>query len=105
TCFNSIANLRKRGRHLQVGLMTGEDFRPRLPMELVIARELELVGSHGMQAHQYPRMLEMIRDGRLQPDRLVRQTVDLERAAAALGDPGALHVAGVTVIDRFQAGS
>ena len=101
TCFNSIANLRKRGRHVQVGLMAGDDYRPALPMELVIAKELEIVGSHGMQAFEYPRMLEMISSSRLAPDTLVRQHVDLKAAAAALGDPGSLHVAGVTVIDSF----
>ncbi len=101
TCWNSIASLRKRGRHVQVGLLAGDDFRPRLPMELVIANELEIVGSHGMQAFEYPRMLEMISAGRLDPAALIRQTVGLERAAAALSDPEALHVAGVTVIDRF----
>jgi len=102
TCCNSIASLRKRGRHVQVGLLAGNDFRPRLPMELVVANELEIVGSHGMQSHRYPQMLDMIRDGRLEPDRLVGQTVDLDQAAAALGEPEALHVAGVTVIDRFR---
>lgn len=101
TCCNSIANLRKRGRHVQVGLMAGDDYRPRLPMDLVIAKELEIVGSHGMQAFEYPRMLEMISAGRLDPASLVRQTVNLEQAAAALGEPDALRVAGVTVIDRF----
>lgn len=101
TCFNSVANLRKRGRHVQVGLMAGDDYRPSLPMELVIANELEIVGSHGMQALEYKGMLELICTGRLAPDKLVRQTVDLESAAASLGDPDALHVAGVTVIDRF----
>ncbi len=101
TCFNSIANLRKRGRHVQVGLMAGDDYRPALPMELVIAKELEIVGSHGMQAFEYPRMLDMISDGKLAPDTLIRQHVDLDKAAAALGDPESLHVAGVTIIDRF----
>jgi len=101
TCSNSISNLRKRGRHVQVGLLAGDDYRPRLPMELVIANELEIVGSHGMQAHEYGRMLTMIQEGRLQPDKLIKQTVDLETAASALGKPGELHVAGVTVIDRF----
>ena len=101
TCFNSIANLRKRGRHVQVGLMAGADYRPALPMELVIAKELELVGSHGMQAIEYPRMLEMITSGKLTPDTLIRQHVNLETAAAALGDPRSLHVAGVTIIDSF----
>ena len=101
TCYNSIANLRKRGRHVQVGLMAGDDYHPAVPMELVIANELEIVGSHGMQAYEYDRMLQMILNGKLDPQKLLGQTVDLERAAMALCDPGELQVAGVTVIDRF----
>jgi alcohol dehydrogenase len=101
TCYNSIANLRKRGRHVQVGLMAGEDYHPQVAMELVIANELELYGSHGMQAHEYEDMLQMIIDGTLQPRALLGQTVTLERAAAALGSPDELQVAGVTVIDQF----
>ena len=102
TCYNSVANLRKRGRHVQVGLLAGNDFQPPLPMELVIAKELEIVGSHGLQAFEYERMLAMISDGELNPSMLIRQRVDLDQAAAALGQPGQLHVAGVTVIDRFD---
>lgn len=101
TCYNSIANLRKRGRHVQVGLMAGEDYHPALPMELVIANELEIVGSHGMQAFEYEKMLRMIESGELQPDKLVRQTVSLRRAAETLGNPAELQVAGVTVINEF----
>jgi alcohol dehydrogenase len=101
TCYNSIANLRKRGRHVQVGLLAGDDYHPSIPMELVIANELEIVGSHGLQAFEYGRMLQMIADDKLQPQKLVCQTVDLERAASALGNPAELQVAGVTVIDRF----
>ena len=101
TCFNSIANLRKRGRHVQVGLMAGEDYHPPVPMELVIANELELVGSHGMQAFEYKSMLHMIEKGELQPHKLVRQTVSLERAAETLGTPGDLQVPGVTIINKF----
>lgn len=101
TCYNSIANLRKRGRHVQVGLLAGDDYHPAVPMELIIANELEIVGSHGLQAHVYDRMLQMILSGKLDPQKLLGQTVDLERAAIALSDPGELQVAGVTVIDRF----
>jgi alcohol dehydrogenase len=101
TCTNSISALRKRGRHVQVGLMAGDDYQPALPMEHVIANELEIVGSHGMQAFEYGRMLDMIESGALQPDLLVCQTVPLARAAEALGNPADLRVAGVTVIDRF----
>jgi len=99
TCYNSIANLRKRGRHVQVGLLAGDNYRPSLPMDLVIANELEIVGSHGIV--EYGRMLDMIANGELQPDTLVRQRVSLQQAAEALGDPGKLQVAGVSVIDRF----
>jgi hypothetical protein len=43
----------------------------------------------------------MISRGQLAPAKLVRQTVSLERAAATLGEPRNLQVAGVSVIDRF----
>ncbi len=101
TCVNSIANLRKRGRHVQIGLMVGDDYHPSLPMELVVANELEIVGSHGMQASGYGRMLRMIADGTLRPQQLIGQTIDLQRGAESLGNPGQLQVAGLTVIDRF----
>ncbi len=101
TCTNSISNLRKRGRHIQVGLMAGEDYHPAVPMELVIGNELELIGSHGMQAFEYGKMLQMIESGKLRPDKLVRQTVSLERAAQTLGNPADLQVPGVTVINQF----
>ncbi len=101
TCIDSISALRKRGRHVQIGLLAGDDYRPALPMELVIANELEIIGSHGMQAFEYGRMLEMISSGALQPDLLVGQTVPLARAAESLGSPANLQTAGVTVIDSF----
>ena len=65
TCFNSIANLRRRGRHIQVGLMLGEHARPQIPMDKVIAHELEILGSHGMQAFRYQAMMDMIEAGKL----------------------------------------
>jgi alcohol dehydrogenase len=51
TCFNSVSSLRKRGKHIQVGLMPAHS-SPAIPMSKVIAHELELLGSHGMQAHR-----------------------------------------------------
>jgi alcohol dehydrogenase len=50
TAANSLRCLRRRGRHIQVGLLAGSEFQPRMPMELVIARELEVRGSHGIAA-------------------------------------------------------
>jgi alcohol dehydrogenase len=84
TSLNSMAGLRKRGRHIQVGLMVGDDARPAIPMDLVISRELEIRGTHGMAAHDYKAMLEKINDRSLQPGRLVGRTIGLDRAPAAL---------------------
>ncbi len=101
TCFNSIACLRKRGRHVQVGLMLGDHHHPAVPMDLVIARELEIVGSHGMQAHRYPAMLGMIHAGTLQPKKLIGKTISLDQAATELADMDSFRGTGVTVVDRF----
>jgi alcohol dehydrogenase len=60
TSFNSISCLRKRGRHIQVGLMVAEHSRPPVPMDQIVANELELYGSHGIQAPRYSELLQMI---------------------------------------------
>ncbi len=101
TCRDSLLCLRKRGRHVQVGLLAGEDFQPRLPMEHVIARELEIVGSHGMQAARYDDMLNMITAGKLDPGSLIGQRISLDQAPQALEQMGQFHHVGMTVIDRF----
>jgi threonine dehydrogenase-like Zn-dependent dehydrogenase len=62
---------------------------------------LDIVGSHGMQAHAYPRMLDMIADGRVEPAGLLGETTTLACAAARLHDPDGFGGAGITVIDRF----
>ena len=99
TAIAAVSSLRKRGRHVQVGLLLAEDARPPLPMELVISRELEIRGSHGLAAHEYAPMLEAIAMGRLRPDMLVGRTITLDQAPAALvamGGPPATP--GMTVI-------
>ena len=101
TCFDSVSCLRKRGRHVQVGLMLGEHSRPSIPMDKVIARELEIVGSHGIQAYQYQRLFEMIRADRLRPRLLVGKTITLEESPTALAEMDDFKGSGVTVIDRF----
>lgn len=102
TCYNSIESLRKRGRHVQVGLMVGDDENPGIPMHRVIANELQILGSHGMQAHQYGHMLEMIVSGRLNPALLIGKTISLHDAATGMGNEEHLRGPGVTIISRFD---
>ena len=101
TCRNSVRSLRKRGRHVQIGLTLAEESDVAIPMNEVVARELDIVGSHGMQAHGYDEMLQMITAGMLQPDRLIGKRVSLEEAGAELEAMGRFAQQGVTVIDRF----
>ncbi|MEI9423339.1 zinc-dependent alcohol dehydrogenase family protein [Mesorhizobium sp. Cs1299R1N1] len=101
TSFNSIANLRRRGRHVQVGLMLGEHARPQVPMDKVIAFELEILGSHGMQAYRYPAMMEMIRHGKLKPELLVGKKISLDEAPAALMAMGGFEGIGIGVVTKF----
>ncbi len=98
TAIASVRSLRRRGRHVQVGLLHDADATPALPMDRVIAHELELYGSHGMAARDYPAMLELVESGALQPRRLVGSVIDLDGtpdALMAMDTPGA---DGITVV-------
>lgn len=101
TCFNSIASLRKRGKHIQVGLMTADHKHPNIPMDRVIANELEIVGSHGMQAYVYEDLLQMIQAGKLQPEKLIGKTVNLEESVLELVTMDSFAGTGITVINQF----
>lgn len=102
TCAASVDGLRRRGRHVQVGLLPSPTGTTPVPMARVIALELELLGSHGMAAHAYPPMLELVRAGMLRPDLLVASTISLDAVSAALETVGTAPGAGVTVIDPWN---
>ncbi|MFR9791113.1 zinc-dependent alcohol dehydrogenase family protein [Streptomyces sp. MB22_4] len=101
TCAASVGSLRRRGRHVQVGLLPSADGTTPVPMARAIALELELLGSHGMAAHTYPGMLGLVRSGVLRPDLLVTSTIPLDAAPAALAAMGKAPGAGVTVIEPW----
>ena len=99
TCADAILSLRRRGRHVQVGLLPPVDGHPRVPMARVIGWELELLGSHGMAAVDYPPMLDLVEQGALQPQRLVERTIGLAEAAETLPTFDRATVAGMTMVD------
>lgn len=101
TCFNSISSLRKRGKHIQIGLMLAEERNPPIPMDIVIANELEILGSHGIQAHEYTRLLEMIEKEKLHPEKLICKTISLEEALTELINMNSFTGTGITVINKF----
>ena len=101
TCFNSIKNLRRRGRHVQVGLMLADHATPAIPMAQVIGHELEIYGSHGMQAWRYDAMLAMVTSGKLAPQNLIGRHISLEEAVPALMAMDRATDLGISVITRF----
>lgn len=99
TCVGSVLSLRPRGRHVQVGLLPPLLGRPSVPMERVVASELELLGSHGLAAHGYPALLDLISSGRLHPELLVTRELTLAQAGEALMAVG--RAPGIAVITSF----
>ena len=99
TCADALLSLRRHGRHVQVGLLPPIDGRPRVPMARVIAWELEVLGSHGMAAADYPGMLALIASGALEPQRLIERVVGLDEAAELLPRMDSANVAGMTMVD------
>jgi alcohol dehydrogenase len=98
TCHASIAGLLPAGRHVQVGLLPPALGLPRVPMHLVVAGELAVLGSHGMAARSYPGMLGLVTSRRLDPGALVGRRVTLEEAGPLLLASGSAPPgAGVTV--------
>jgi alcohol dehydrogenase len=101
TCTGSVHCLRKRGRHVQVGLLVGTEREPPVPMARLISHELEVVGVHGMAVRHYPALLRLVASGSVRPGRLVKRRIALADAAGALAAMGRGGVEGITIIDRF----
>lgn len=101
TCFNSISCLRKRGKHIQVGLLEAEDRDTAVPINRIAANELEIIGSHGMQAYKYEEMIGMIVSGKLQPQKLIGKRISLEDGLKELISMNNFSGVGVSVIDTF----
>ena len=101
TCNNSVKCLRKLGKHVQVGLLLADHANTPVPMSKVIADELEIIGSHGMQAYRYDAMLDMMLSGKLTPKKLLGRTINLQESIDALITMDKSNTVGVTVVTAF----
>jgi alcohol dehydrogenase len=68
-------------------------------MARVIGWELDLLGSHGMAAADYPGLLALIEAGRMRPQDLIERVISLNEAAALLPEFDKASPAGMTIID------
>jgi alcohol dehydrogenase len=99
TCADAIGSLRRHGRHVQVGLLPSVGGHPAVPMDRVIAWELDILGSHGMASVDYPDMLRLVEAGTLRPQDLVERVVGLTEGARLLPALDTATPVGVTLID------
>jgi alcohol dehydrogenase len=101
TFLNSILSLRKRGKHIQIGIMEqGKHLSP-VPIDKIISNELEIIGSHGMQSYRFPDIFSMIASGKLQPGRLIGNLISLEESPRRLAEMNTIPSRGIIVINRF----
>jgi alcohol dehydrogenase len=100
TFHNSLAGLRRLGRHVQIGMPLGRHASPTVALlEMVYSRQITIMGTRGIAASRFPSLFEMIAAGRIDPGRLVTRTVSLAGAGTALAAMSAYSQTGITVID------
>ncbi|MDQ1721498.1 MAG: hypothetical protein QOI26_1232 [Pseudonocardiales bacterium] len=92
---SALRALKPRGRHVQLGLLPD---RLQLDLSFLAFRELSWLGSHGMAAHDYPAMLDLVRSGAVRPDELVTSVIGLNEVGPALAGMTGAGPAGITVI-------
>src|SRR3954469_11816124 len=98
TCVTSVRCLRRRGRHIQVGLLLADERKVALPMARVIAHELRVFGVHGMAARHYDALVRAVSAGTVSPGSLVAKTIALDEVGEELASMGRFAQEGVTVV-------
>jgi len=100
TCHNSIACLAKKGKHIQVGIL-GHDNLITVSTAELIAREIELIGSHGMPKADYDDIFDLMQLNKIDPSQLIDRTISLEDLPQEMFKMDSYSNAGMVIIDRF----
>jgi D-arabinose 1-dehydrogenase-like Zn-dependent alcohol dehydrogenase len=102
TCRNALLSLRKRGRHVQIGLTTQQEKgEVPLPIDRMVLMEIQFIGSSNMQAWRYPAMLGMVARGKLSPKALVTEILPIEKAFGVIEQMSSFQNVGISVVNQF----
>jgi D-arabinose 1-dehydrogenase-like Zn-dependent alcohol dehydrogenase len=78
TCTAGILSLRKQGRHVQIGVTTQREAGYiSVPIDVIVYKELQLIGSLGMQTHRFGSVLGMVSEGLLKPGSTINREIGL----------------------------
>ena len=102
TCRNSVNSLCKGGQNLQIGLTTSEEEgEVSLPVDTIVMDEREFVGSFGMPPHEYEEIFSMMEQGKIEPGRIVSETVSLDDVPDVIASMDDYDTVGIPVCDEF----
>ncbi len=103
TCVNGILSLAKSGRHLQIGITTKADAGYiKLPVDLMVYRELKIVGSLGMAPHRYASMVPLIVEKKLTPGKMVTREISLSEVEGIFENMTKSANTGTYVVTQFR---
>ena len=102
TCRNSLASLRARGTHVQLGLTTdAERGEFALPIDQVTRWDVSFLGSRGMPPSRYDELLRLVQSGRVDPGALVTNRVALSDVSNRLAAMTEYETHGIEVVTEF----
>ncbi|MFB6113993.1 MAG: zinc-dependent alcohol dehydrogenase family protein [Halodesulfurarchaeum sp.] len=102
TCQNAMMSLGRRGQHLQIGLTTAdEQGMVSLPTDQAVVMEYEFYGSLGMQPTRYDEIFRMVATDKIDPGKVISETVALEDVSDQLTAMSDFETMGIPVITEF----
>ena len=102
TCRNAVNSLGKGGQHLQIGMTTSEEGgEVSLPVDTMVTDEREFYGAYGIPPNEYDEIFRMMATGKLEPGRIVSETVSLEEVPGVVEGLGDYETVGIPVCDGF----
>jgi alcohol dehydrogenase len=100
TSRNSIHCLAKKGKHIQVGILGTENNIDVSTAEL-IAKEIEIIGSHGMPLADYDTIFDLISDKKIDLSLLIDRTVKLDDIHQEMLHMDGYSNSGMVIIDQI----
>lgn len=100
TSGNSINCLAKKGKHIQVGIL-GSDSNIMISTADLIAKEIEIIGSHGMPIADYEIIFKLIESKKINPSLLIERKVKLEDVHQELTKMDSYSNSGMLIIEQF----